>query len=133
MEKIIKIGGQDILLRSNARNLTVYRDEFNEDYFIASKMVQEIYVPVLDENGKPKKKNGQFLFNVDSSKLDSLRLARLVWTMAKTANKDLTGFEDWLDTLDSFPILIVFKDVAELINVNLTSITDIKNAEAAGN
>lgn len=131
MEKIIKISGKDVALRANARNLTIYRDEFQEDYFLASGMIQNMYIPMVDADGNQIKRKGKLLYTVDATKLDSIRLARLIWTMAKTADKELIGFEDWLDSLEAFPILEVFQNAADLISVNLATTTEIKNADAA--
>lgn len=131
MEKTIKISGKDVLLRANARNILIYRDAFLEDYFVAAGMIQGAYFQVTDKDGKPVLRKGKPTYDVDITKLDSLRLAKVIWTLAKTADKELPNFDDWLDSLDELPLLNLFFEVGDLIMANAFTTTQIKNADAA--
>ena len=116
MEKVIKIDGKDIKLKSNAMNALIYRSEFGEDIFKSTGS----FLQCSDNNG-----------HVDINKLDSLAIIKLTWKMAKAADKNVPSFETWLDTFDEFPIIDVFNEIYEMIFSNLTSTTKIKNAGAA--
>lgn len=117
MEKIIQIDGKDLPLKSTAMNLVVYRSQFGKD--------------IMEVAGQIVKAGSTQNF----SDIDSLGVARVVWTMAKTANKDLPPFEKWFEGIEAFPVLDILGDTMELIMANLTSITTIqpKNAKRAGN
>lgn len=116
MEKVIKIDGKDIKLKSNAMNALIYRSEFGEDIFKSTGS----FLSCSKEDG-----------TIDINKLDSLAIIKLTWTMAKSADKNILPFETWLDSLNEFPIIDVFNEIYEMIFSNLTATTTIKNAEAA--
>ena len=117
MEKIIKIDGKDVPLKATAMNMVVYRSQFNKD-------IMEVAGQIVKAGSKQ-----------DFAQLDSLGVARVVWTMAKTANKDLPPFDEWFEKIEMFPVLDILGDCMELIMANLTSTSTVKpkNARRAGN
>lgn len=117
MEKIIKIDGKDVPLKATAMNMVIYRGQFNKD--------------IMEVAGQIVKAGSTQNF----SEIDSLGVARVIWTMAKTADKDLPPFDQWFEGIEQFPILDILGDTMELIMANLTSTTTIKpkNAKRAGN
>ena len=108
MEKTIQIDGKDFLLRASAMNMIVYRSQFNKD-------IMEVAGQIIKAGSTQ-----------DFSSLDSLGVAKLIWTMGKTANKDLPNFEEWFEGIESFPVLDILGSCMELIMSNLTSTTTIK-------
>lgn len=116
MEKIIKIDGKDVPLKATAMNMVVYRSQFNKD-------IMEVAGAIVKAGSTQ-----------DFAQLDSLGVARIVWTMAKTADKDLPPFEKWFEGIEQFPVLDILGDCMELIMANLTSITTVKpkNAKRTG-
>jgi hypothetical protein len=112
MEKIIKIDGKDVPLKATAMNMVVYRSQFNKD--------------IMEVAGQIVKAGSTQNF----ADIDSLGVARIIWTMAKTADKDLPPFEKWFEGIEMFPVLDILGDTMELIMANLTSITTIKPKNA---
>lgn len=117
MEKIIKIDGKDVPLKATAMNMVVYRSQFNKD-------IMEVAGAIVKAGSTQ-----------DFAQLDSLGVARVVWTMAKTADKELPPFEKWFEGIEQFPVLDILGDCMELIMANLTSTSTIKpkNAKRAEN
>lgn len=118
MERVYKIAGKEIKLKAVANNAIIYRSAFGADMFQA----QSVFMTLVDSRG-----------NVDWGKVDGLDMMRLVWTMAKSADKNFMPFDDWIDTLDEFPIFDIVNDLIDMLQVNMISITPIKNRKAAGN
>lgn len=114
MEKIIQIDGKDVPLRASAMNMVIYRSEFNKD-------IMEVAGAIVKAGSTQ-----------DFTSLDSLGVARLIWTMAKTYDKSLPSFEDWFDRIEMFPVLDILGDCMELILANLTSTTTIKPKNPKG-
>lgn len=117
MEKIIQIDGKDVPLKATAMNMVVYRSQFNKD-------IMEVAGAIVKVGSTQ-----------DFAQLDSLGVARVVWTMAKTADKELPPFEKWFEGIEQFPVLDILGDCMELIMANLTSTSTIKpkNAKRAEN
>ena len=117
MEKIIKIDGKDVPLKATAMNMVIYRSQFNKD-------IMEVAGAIVKAGSTQ-----------DFAQLDSLGVARVVWTMAKTADKELPPFEKWFEGIEQFPVLDILGDCMELIMANLTSTSTIKpkNAKRAEN
>ena len=112
MEKIIKIDGKDVPLKATAMNMVIYRGQFNKD-------IMEVAGAIVKAGSTQ-----------DFAQLDSLGVARIIWTMAKTADKDLPPFEKWFEGIEMFPVLDILGDCMELIMANLTSVTTIKPKNA---
>lgn len=108
MEKTIQIDGKDVALKATAMNMVVYRGQFGKD-------IMEVAGQIVKAGSTQ-----------DFSNLDSLGVARLIWTMAKTADKNIPDFEEWFDGIEMFPVLDILGDTMELIMANLTSTTTIK-------
>lgn len=114
MEKTVNIGGKKIKLKANARNLLVYRDAFSEDMLRPQwNFIDNARAGALD-------------------KMDGLELAKITWTLAKTADSSVEDFDNWLDSFDSFPVIDVVNALTDVVLSNLTSITPIKNEKATG-
>ncbi len=118
MEKTITVDGKELKLKANARNALIYRAAFGEDIF----KVQGSFARTINDRGELVVEN-----------IDCLGIMKLVWTMAKAADSSTTEFEKWLDTFDEFPIMDVFAELQEMLMINMTSTTKIKNAKAAVN
>lgn len=115
MEKTITIGEKKYKQKACAKNLIIYRDQFNEDMMKAVGMMQGSGV------------NGVILID----RLDGLRLMRLVWTMQKTAEPETPDFDTWVEGIDEFPVVDVYTDIIDLLTKNVTGISEVKNANAA--
>lgn len=124
MEKIIKIDGKSVKLKSNAMQAIIYRREFGRD-------IMEVQGSLMKMVNFDKK--GGMSFNINGiSGIDSVGIVEIIWTMAKAADSSVPPLEQWLEQFDSFPIMDVFAECYELILANFVSISKIKNAQAAG-
>lgn len=115
MEKTITIAGRQYKQKACAKNLIIYRAQFNEDMMKAVGMLQG-----SGEDGV-----------VIIERLDGMRLMQLVWTMLKTAEPETEPFEEWADKLDQFPVIDAYNETIELLTANITAVSDVKNADAA--
>lgn len=119
MEKTIDIGGKPVKLKATAKLALIYRDTFGEEILA----VQGGLIAAIQENDKSPMRAIQAW--------DSVGIIKLIWTMAKNADKSVPPMEDWLDTFDTFPITSVVEQAAPLILANVATTTRIKNAGAA--
>lgn len=108
MEKTIQIDGKEVPLKATAMNMVIYRSQFGKD-------IMEVAGQIVKAGSSQ-----------DFSSIDSLGLAKLVWAMAKTANKDVPDFEDWFGEIEMFPVLDILNECIELIMANLTSTSTVK-------
>lgn len=112
MEKIIFIGEKEIPLRSNAMNLIIYQNEFNEDMLVNR---EKLLGPINSEG------------EIKIRDIDSIATLRQIWTFAKTANRDLPGFEAWAETIDTNDVTGLYTTCIDLFINNLNTRSDIKN------
>ena len=103
MEKTILIDGKEVNFKSTGATPFRYKAQFGEDFFKAITKMQ-----LLAEL-----KDGFTAENIDLIDFDTFY--NLAWTMAKTADKDLPDPITWLDSFDSFPIVEIISELAELI------------------
>ena len=115
MEKIVDIGGKEVRLKASAMTPVIYRNAFGRDIFKAQGSIFTLASKKLK----------------DLANVDSVGVMEIVWAMAKTADRSLPGFEDWLETLEAFPILDVFNETVDLLMQNMTVRSNIKNSGAA--
>lgn len=108
MDKVIKLNGEELPLSAKAMNMVIYRSQFKSDIMESIGQIVRL---------------GQ---TNDYEKIDSLAIARLVWTMAKTKDPDFPDFEKWFEELEIFPVMDVLNDIIELVMANLTSTTTIQ-------
>lgn len=117
MEKTIILNGEELKLKANAMNPIIYADAFTDEFFEA----QTNIIQAFDKRG-----------GYDPKKIKTVEVMRLVWTMAKTADRSFPNFDEWVESLDAFPLVMLMGDIAPLIIHNITGNTDIKakNTEA---
>ena len=124
MEKIIKIGEKDVRLKANAMQAIIYRREFGRDIM----EVQGSLMSMISFDSK-----GKASVNLACVKeIDGVGIVQIIWTMAKAADDTIPPLEQWLEQIDTFPIMDIFMDSYELILANFISVSRIKNRKAAG-
>lgn len=104
MEKIINIGGKDVLFKCTGATVLRYKSQFKRDF-----LAEIVNMAILEEilTGK--------LGEVDPEKIDLDVFYRLSWVMAKTADKDILPMMEWLDDFDEFPIFDVIEEMSDLV------------------
>lgn len=89
MEKIVKIGNQEVALKATANTPKRYRDTFNKDLIVE---LQKLYAHVDQETGT-------FIGEVNLEVVENL-----AYIMAKQANNKIKSIDDWLDDFEATDI-----------------------------
>lgn len=129
MEKILNIDGRPVKFKSTGAFLLRYKQQFKrdalKDIFKLSDAVEEVRSIEKNET------TGEELITIshqvkDIDALDLEVFYNLIWTLAKTADKDIPPPIDWLDTFDSFVLDEILTDLSELIFSNLGATVESK-------
>lgn len=107
MEKIVNIGGNEILMKATANTPKRYRETFGKDLLIE---LQKLY-------GQVDKKTGAFIGEVDFSLVENL-----AFTMARQADDSLDDQEEWLD---QFELVDLYNAMPEILSVWSESTTTL--------
>ncbi len=107
MEKTINIGGRDVQLKATGSFLLRYKAQFGRD------ALQDIFgiYGAVDKKGNVS----------NAAALDVEVFYRLIWTLAKTADKDIPEMMEWLDGFDEFPIMDVMGEIMDIITSSIIS------------
>ncbi|MEL7609492.1 MAG: hypothetical protein AAGU74_08285 [Bacillota bacterium] len=104
MERIIKIDGKDVRLKSSAALPLKYKAQFGRDLF-------------ADMDRKK------------DEPIDSEVFYNLIWLLAKCADDAIPPVMEWVESFGSFPVFKIFNDVGALITLSMG--TTEKNSKAA--
>lgn len=113
MEKIVKIGDQDVPLKSTAASLIRYKSNFGRDGLSDIFAFQKV-----TKNGK-----------IDIEKIDFDTFFRFMWVFAKSANPSIPPMETWLDQFELADVLQngLMAVVDLMANTTATHVTPAKN------
>lgn len=106
MEKTLTIDGQEVRFKSTGATPLRFKAQFGKDYFAELMKMKDL----------------ESITNGDTdalAKIDFEGLYKIVWTLAKTADKDIPEHIEWLDGFDEFPLLEVFMELQDLIMKSL--------------
>lgn len=95
MEKVVKIGNAEILLKATGNTPKRYREMFNKDLIVEYQRL----LKNIDDDGN---------FN---DKADLGVIDRLAYTMAKQADDTIGDFEEWLDQFGPLDIFNALTDI----------------------
>lgn len=122
MQRVIKVNGQDILLKPSANFMFYYRHarlngEDVPDFQTDLKRLADM-----------EKLQGEFSKIDSTNALDVLQrtnifefsaiIRRMLWTFAYAANKSMLPFEEWCDALYEYDAVEASKTVMDLVNDN---------------
>ncbi|HHX60618.1 MAG TPA: hypothetical protein GX707_07885 [Epulopiscium sp.] len=99
MERIIKIGDQDVALKTTGATLLRYKIQFGKDLLTELIKLDGAY------------KDGE----LQTDKIDFEVFFNILWIMAKTASPTIKPPVEWLDEFEEFPILEVLPKVMEML------------------
>ena len=108
MEKTLTIDGQQVRFKSTGATPLRFKAQFGKDYFGELMKMRSL----------------ESVMNGDADALASFDfdgLYEIIWTLAKTANKEIPEPVEWLDQFDEFPLLDIFMDLQDLIMKSLQS------------
>lgn len=130
MEKTIKAGKKSIKLTNRVKWLVIYKNQFGKDIMpslipIANTLVELAFTFARATGGNVKgAKLGDMMRGIDISDvqsalyslagLESTDILQIVWSMAKAADDDLENYDDWLDSLDAFPVDAILPVIFDL-------------------
>lgn len=114
MKKILKIGGNDIAFECKAATPFYYKSEFRHDYF--ADMIK-LAKSLKDAEDLDK------LSYEDLDHVDLTVISHIAWACAKSADKDIKPFMDWIEDNPEFSI---FDHGIEISQMAIDSMTTKK-------
>jgi len=103
METIIKIGKENVRLKANALTSIHYKNQFKSDILKDTLKCLggiETVVELQDLTNAEDYKKLQLLLD----QIDTVITYQFVWAWAKTADKSIEPFYDWVDRMDLPPV-----------------------------
>ena len=140
MEKIIKIGKQEVRLNNNVAWTMEYRDQFGKDIvpalmpILASLM--EGVSTIISESGSNEVTMADIADAVQGRSMDVLlpmfqvefvdTIVNVTWAMAKAADEDIEPPKRWVRQFEEFPLDVVVPAVYELVLKGFVSSKNLK-------
>lgn len=140
MEKIIKIGKQEIRLNNNVAWTMEYRDQFGKDIvpalmpILASLM--EGVSTIISESGSNEVTMADIADAVQGRSMDILlpmfqvefvdTIINVTWAMAKAADENIEPPKRWARKFEEFPLDVVVPAVYELVLKGFVSSKNLK-------
>ena len=148
MEKIIKIGKQEVRLNNNVAWTMEYRDQFGKDIIpvvmpLLASMVEGVSTIMADAG-----KDGEISMEGIASALEGRAIdvllpafqaefvdlvVNVTWAMAKAADENIEPPKRWVRQFDEFPLDIVGPAVFDLIMKGFVSSKNLKRLKKIGN
>ena len=148
MEKIIKIGKQEVRLTNNVAWTMEYRDQFGKDIIpvvmpLLASMVEGVSTIMADAG-----KEGEISMEGIASALEGRAIdvllpafqaefvdliVNVTWAMAKAADENIEPPKRWVRQFDEFPLDIVGPAVFDLIMKGFVSSKNLKRLKKIGN
>ncbi|QPC47108.1 hypothetical protein [Mangrovibacillus cuniculi] len=117
MEKTLIIDGRPVRFKCAGSTPVIYKSQFGREFFVETIEVNKQLVLYA---GLQTEEIDKFPLH-DLQKIDFDVFYRMIWTLAKTADKGIPDPLLWLDSFEDFPILDTILELAELITAALTS------------
>lgn len=140
MEKIIKIGNQEVRLNNNVAWTMEYRDQFGKDIvpalmpILASLM--EGVSTIISESGSNEVTMADIADAVQGRSMDVLlpmfqvefvdTIVNVTWAMAKAADENIEPPKRWVRQFEEFPLDVVVPAVYELVLKGFVSSKNLK-------
>lgn len=140
MEKIIKIGKQEVRLNNNVAWTMEYRDQFGKDIvpalmpILASLM--EGVSTIISESGSNEVTMADIADAVQGRSMDVLlpmfqvefvdTIINVIWAMAKAADENIEPPKRWVRQFEEFPLDVVVPAVYELVLKGFVSSKNLK-------
>lgn len=138
MEKVIKIGKQEVKLSNNVAWAMEYRDQFGKDIVPALLpllgSVMEMVATVASDN--PETNIGDIIASFEGRAMDILLpmfqvefvdvAVNITWAMAKAADEDIDPPKKWVRQFETFPLDVVMPTVFEMVLKGFVSSKNLK-------
>ena len=145
MEKIIKIGKQEVRLNNNVAWTMEYRDQFGKDIVPALMPVlaslMEGVSTIISESGSNEVTMADIADAVQGRSMDVLLpmfqvefvdvIINVTWAMAKAADESIEPPKRWVRQFEEFPLDVIVPAVYELVLKGFVSSKNLKRLKKA--
>ena len=146
MEKVIKIGKQEVKLSNNVAWTMEYRDQFGRDIVPALMPLLASFIEgvsaVVSETGKNELNITDIASALEGRSMEILlplfqvefvdTIINVTWAMAKAADEDIDPPKLWVRQFDEFPLDVVVPAVYELVLKGFVSSKNLKRLKNVG-
>ena len=146
MEKIIKIGKQEVRLNNNVAWTMEYRDQFGKDIVPALMPVlaslMEGVSTIISESGSNEVAMADIADAIQGRAMEVLLpmfqvefvdiVINVTWAMAKAADENIAPPKQWVKQFETFPLDVVAPAVYDLVLKGFVSSKNLKRLKGIG-
>ena len=147
MEKIVKIGKQEVRLNNNVAWTMEYRDQFGKDILPAimpllASMIEGVSTVVAEANETGEMTTSSIAEAIEGKTMDVLLpmfqaefvdlVINVTWSMAKVADESIDPPKRWVRQFDSFPLDVVGPVVYDMVLKGFVSSKNLKRLKKIG-
>ena len=147
MEKVIKIGKQEVKLNNNVAWTMEYRDQFGKDILPAimpllASMIEGVSTVVAEANEAGEMTTSSIAEAIEGRTMDVLLpmfqaefvdlVINVTWAMAKVADESIDPPKRWVRQFDSFPLDVVGPVVYDMVLKGFVSSKNLKRLKKIG-
>lgn len=146
MEKVVKIGKQEVTLSNNIAWTMEYRDQFGKDIVPAIMPLlatfSEAVSTVVAETGSTELTVVDIANAVQGRSMEILLplyqvefvdvIINITWALAKTADEDIAPPKQWVRQFDCFPVDTIAPVVFDMVLKGCMSLKNLKRLKTAG-
>ena len=148
MEKIIKIGKQEVRLNNNVAWTMEYRDQFGKDILPAvmpllASMIEGVSTIMADANGDGELTTSSIAEALEGRTMEVLLpmfqaefvdlIVNVTWSMAKAADENIEPPKRWVRQFEEFPLDVVGPAVYDLVLKGFVSSKNLRRLKKIGN
>jgi len=146
MEKVIKIGKQEVRLNNNVAWTMEYRDQFGKDIVpalmpVLASMIEGVST-VISDTGKSEITVTDLADALQGRTMEVLlpmfqvefvdTIINVTWAMAKAADENILPPKQWVKQFDEFPLDVVGPAVYDLVLKGFVSSKNLKRLKKIG-
>ena len=146
MEKVIKIGKQEVRLNNNVAWTMEYRDQFGRDIVpslmpVLASMIEGVST-ILSESGKAEIEITDIAEALQGRTMEILLpmfqvefvdvIINVTWAMAKAADENIEPPKRWVRQFETFPLDVVCPAVYDLVLKGFVSSKNLKRLKSIG-
>ena len=146
MEKIIKIGKQEVRLNNNVAWTMEYRDQFGKDIVpalmpVIASMIEGVST-IVAESGKTEISVSDIAEAIQGRAMEVLLpmfqvefvdvVINVTWAMAKAADENIAPPKQWVKQFETFPLDVVAPAVYDLVLKGFVSSKNLKRLKEIG-
>ena len=146
MEKVIKIGKQEVRLNNNVAWTMEYRDQFGKDIVpalmpVIASMIEGVST-IVAETGKTEISVVDVAESIQGRAMEVLLpmfqvefvdvVINVTWAMAKAADENIAPPKQWVKQFETFPLDVVAPAVYDLVLKGFVSSKNLKRLKEIG-